>query len=80
MQKNKLMINKDQLYITVMFPYPSGDGLHVGHWYNYAIIDSYCRYQRFIGNNVFQPFGYDSFGLPTENYAKKIGLPPKQVA
>ena len=80
MQKNKLMINKDQLYITVMFPYPSGNGLHVGHWYNYAIIDSYCRYQRFIGNNVFQPFGYDSFGLPTENYAKKIGLPPKQVA
>jgi len=75
LQKNKLMINKDQLYITVMFPYPSGNGLHVGHWYNYAIIDSYCRYQRFIGNNVFQPFGYDSFGLPTENYAKTEGNP-----
>jgi leucyl-tRNA synthetase len=69
----------NQKYITVMFPYPSGSGLHVGHWYNYAIIDSYCRYQRFIGNKVFQPFGYDSFGLPAENYAKKIGKEPKEV-
>lgn len=66
-------------YITVMFPYPSGEGLHCGHWYNYAIIDSYCRYQRFIGNNVFQPFGYDAFGLPAENYAKKVGRSPKDV-
>jgi len=72
------MENKN-LYITVMFPYPSGDGLHCGHWYNYAIIDSYCRYQCFIGNNVFQPFGYDSFGLPAENYAKKVGKEPKEV-
>lgn len=68
------------LYITVMFPYPSGDGLHCGHWYNYAIIDSYCRYKTFIGYNVFQPFGYDSFGLPAENYAKKVGREPKDVA
>lgn len=60
-------------YITVMFPYPSGDKLHVGHWYNYAIVDSYCKLQKYLGHNVFQPFGYDSFGLPTENYAKKIG-------
>lgn len=66
-------------YITVMFPYPSGSGLHVGHWYNYAIMDSYSRYQKFIGNNVFQPFGYDSFGLPAENYAKKVGRDPKEV-
>lgn len=62
-----------------MFPYPSGSGLHVGHWYNYAIIDSHCRYQRYIGNNVFQPFGYDSFGLPAENYAKQVGREPKEV-
>lgn len=62
-----------------MFPYPSGSGLHCGHWYNYAIIDSYCRYQRFIGNEVFQPFGYDAFGLPAENYAKKVGRNPKDV-
>ena len=62
-----------------MFPYPSGSGLHCGHWYNYAIIDSYCRYQRFIGCEVFQPFGYDSFGLPAENYAKEVGRNPKDV-
>lgn len=68
-----------KLNITVMFPYPSGSGLHCGHWYNYAIIDSYCRYQRFIGNDVFQPFGYDSFGLPAENYAKQVGRNPKEV-
>lgn len=67
------------LYITVMFPYPSSSGLHCGHWYNYAIMDSYCRYQRFIGNKVFQPFGYDSFGLPAENYAKQVGREPKEV-
>ena len=67
------------LYITVMFPYPSGAGLHVGHYYNYAIIDSYCRYKKFIGNQVFQPFGYDAFGLPAENYAKKVGRDPREV-
>lgn len=70
------MINK---YITVMFPYPSGQGLHIGHWYNYAIVDSYCKLQRFVGNEVFQPFGYDSFGLPAENYAKKVNRDPKEV-
>jgi len=66
-------------YVCVMFPYPSGNGLHIGHFYNYAIIDSYCNYLRFLGNDVFQPFGYDSFGLPAENYAKKIGGKPKDV-
>ena len=65
--------------VVVMFPYPSGGGLHAGHWYNYAIIDSYCRYKRYIGYEVFQPFGYDSFGLPAENYAKKVGRKPKEV-
>lgn len=66
-------------HVVVMFPYPSGDGLHVGHWYNYAIIDSYCRYLRFIGHDVFQPFGFDAFGLPAENYAKKVGKDPAVV-
>ena len=70
---------EEDKFIVVMFPYPSGSGLHCGHWYNYAIMDSYCRYQRFIGNYVFQPFGYDSFGLPAENYAKKVGRDPKDV-
>ena len=72
-------MKKEFKNIVVMFPYPSGSGLHCGHWYNYAIIDSYCRYQRFIGNEVFQPFGYDSFGLPAENYAKQVGRNPKDV-
>jgi leucyl-tRNA synthetase len=72
-------MEKEFKNIVVMFPYPSGSGLHCGHWYNYAIIDSYCRYQRFIGNDVFQPFGYDAFGLPAENYAKQVGREPKDV-
>lgn len=71
--------NKKDLFITVMFPYPSGSGLHIGHYYNYAIMDSYCRYKRYIGHNVYQPFGWDSFGLPAELYAQKIGGDPKEV-
>jgi leucyl-tRNA synthetase len=66
-------------YICVMFPYPSGDGLHVGHAYNYAIVDSYCRWKRYKGVEVFQPFGFDAFGLPAENYAKKHGRDPREV-
>ncbi len=66
-------------YICVMFPYPSGNGLHIGHFYNYALADSYCRYLKYIGEEVFQPFGYDAFGLPAENYAKSIGGDPKEI-
>jgi leucyl-tRNA synthetase len=66
-------------YILVAFPYPSGSGLHVGHFYNYAIIDSYCNYLRYKNNNVFQPFGYDAFGLPAENYARQINGDPAIV-
>lgn len=66
-------------YITVMFPYPSGSGLHIGHWYNYAIVDNYCKLQKYLGDSVFQPFGFDAFGLPAENYARKIGRNPMEV-
>ncbi len=72
-------MKEDFFYCAVMFPYPSGDGLHVGHAYNYAIMDSYCKWKRYKGIKVFQPFGYDSFGLPAENYAKQRGLDPKEV-
>lgn len=64
--------------ITVMFPYPSGK-LHVGHYYNYSVIDSYCRFLRKLGHEVFQPFGIDAFGLPAENAARKLGRTPKDV-
>ena len=73
------MYKNEEKYITVMFPYPSGDGLHIGHVYNYAIMDSFCRYQRYRGTGVYQPFGYDAFGLPAENYAKKMGRDPADV-
>lgn len=66
-------------YLCVMFPYPSREGLHLGHFYNYAVIDSYARYLKYKGEEVFQPFGYDSFGLPAENYARKIGKNPEEV-
>jgi len=70
---------KADFYCAVMFPYPSAAGLHLGHYYNYAVIDSYCRWLRHRGTTVFQPFGYDAFGLPAENYARKVGRDPADV-
>jgi len=61
----------------VMFIYPSGSKLHIGHWYNYAPTDSWARYKKLRGFNVFEPMGYDSFGLPAENYAIKTGIHPQ---
>jgi len=72
-------MNEEEKYCLVMFPYPSGNGLHIGHAYNYMVMDSWCRWNRFKGVKVFQPFGYDAFGLPAENYAKKIGGDPRIV-
>lgn len=66
----------DKFYSLVMFPYPSGDKLHVGHWYNFAPADSFARYMRMRGKTVFEPMGFDAFGLPAENYAIKTGTPP----
>src|SRR4029079_4071548 len=67
---------RKKYYNLVMFPYPSGDKLHIGHWYNFAPADSWGRYMRMKGYNVFEPQGYDSFGLPAENYALKHGVHP----
>lgn len=65
-------------YSLVMFPYPSGDKLHVGHWYNYSPADSHARFMKMQGYDVFAPMGFDAFGLPAENYAIKTGTPPAE--
>ena len=68
-----------KMYLAEMFPYPSGAGLHVGHVRNFTIVDVLTRFYRQQGFNVLRPFGYDTFGLPAENYAIKTGTAPQEV-
>ncbi|MEN9699847.1 MAG: hypothetical protein RLZZ301_1045 [Bacteroidota bacterium] len=68
--------NKPKYYVLDMFPYPSGAGLHVGHPLGYIASDIYARYKRLSGFNVLHPMGYDSFGLPAEQYAIQTGQHP----
>ena len=68
--------NKQKYYVLDMFPYPSGAGLHVGHPLGYIASDIFARYKKLKGFNVLHPMGYDSFGLPTEQYAIETGVHP----
>ena len=69
--------NKEKYYVLDMFPYPSGEGLHVGHPLGYIASDIFARYKRHKGFNVLHPMGYDSFGLPAEQYAIQTGQHPE---
>ena len=69
---------KEKLYCLEMFSYPSGAKLHLGHWFNYAPADSFARFKKMEGYNVFHPMGFDAFGLPAENYAIKTGIHPEE--
>lgn len=71
--------SKQKMYISGMFPYPSGAGLHTGHARSYTIVDSIARFYRQQGKNVLNPIGWDTFGLPAENYAIKTGISPQEA-
>ena len=71
--------NRPKMFLAEMFPYPSGAGLHVGHVRNFSIVDCLARFYAQNEVNVLRPFGYDTFGLPAENYAIKTGIAPQEV-
>ncbi|MBR3254544.1 leucine--tRNA ligase [Candidatus Saccharibacteria bacterium] len=71
--------DQPKMFLAEMFPYPSGAGLHVGHVRNFTIVDVLTRFYRQQGLNVLRPFGYDTFGLPAENYAIKTGTAPQEI-
>ena len=75
---NKKNVDK-KFYCLEMFSYPSASKLHLGHWYNYGLTDSFARYKKMKGFEVFEPMGFDAFGLPAENFAIKTGQHPEKT-
>ncbi len=71
--------SKTKMFVSGMFPYPSGAGMHTGHAFSYSIVDAIARFYRQHGCNVLNPMGWDTFGLPAENYAIKTGTAPDVV-
>ena len=71
--------NKQKMYVAGMFPYPSGAGMHTGHAFSYGIVDAIARFYRQHGYEVLNPMGWDTFGLPAENYAIKTGTAPAKI-
>ncbi|MEO5949978.1 MAG: leucine--tRNA ligase [Candidatus Saccharimonadales bacterium] len=71
--------SKQKTYVSGMFPYPSGAGMHTGHAFSYSIVDAIARFHRAHGKNVLNPMGWDTFGLPAENYAIKTGTAPAEI-
>ncbi len=81
-QQASVAIDNDtrpKTYVSPMFPYPSGAGMHTGHAFEHSIVDAIARFHRQHGHNVLNPMGWDAFGLPTENYAIKTGISPVEA-
>ena len=70
---------KDPYYALMMFPYPSAEGLHVGNLFAFTGCDIYARFRRLQGHTVFEPLGYDAFGIHSENFALKVGVHPTEL-
>ena len=77
--KQALDDKRPKFYAFAMFAYPSGDGIHVGHVRNFVIADVLLRFRRQLGDWVYAPVGFDSFGLPAENFALQTGRPPQEM-